>query len=341
MVADDEAEEEFFARVAVPVYEEIAEAGGLPPDDARRADPETRRALAQLVRLGLLTPEGDGFLPVDPAAAHSAVVAPLGREGLELLAEAAGWAKSFATLGAAWRKGPAAPTEPLTEVRGAAMLPFLASIVHDAEVEVLAAQPELAGDASTLDETTRRHVLALDRGVKFRVLYQHAARRHPATHGYVTAVTERGAQARTLDEPFDRVIVVDRKLAVVPGDAPDAAVVVREPALVAYLARSFERSWRRGRTFEGGEEDPARVGAEQRAMTIRMLLAGFPDAASAKRVGVSPRTYAAYVAELKNEFGVGTRFQLGYEMGRRGLTGDEACPDAGGAACPEEPDGDS
>ena len=43
----------------------------------------------------------------------------------------------------------------------------------------------------------------------------------------------------------------------------------------------------------------------------------------AKRLGVSPRTYAAYVADLKSEFEVETRFQLGYEMGKRGISGRE------------------
>ena len=42
------------------------------------------------------------------------------------------------------------------------------------------------------------------------------------------------------------------------------------------------------------------------------------DSASAKRVGVSTRTYASYVAALKQEYGVQTRFQLGLAMSRDG-----------------------
>ncbi len=49
-----------------------------------------------------------------------------------------------------------------------------------------------------------------------------------------------------------------------------------------------------------------------------MLTEGHSDSASAKRVGVSTRTYASYVAALKQEFGVETRFQLGLAMGTRG-----------------------
>jgi hypothetical protein len=47
-----------------------------------------------------------------------------------------------------------------------------------------------------------------------------------------------------------------------------------------------------------------------------MLVEGHSDAASAKRLGVSARTYASYIAALKEEYGVETRFQLGWAMGQ-------------------------
>ncbi len=59
-------------------------------------------------------------------------------------------------------------------------------------------------------------------------------------------------------------------------------------------------------------------------MTLRMLIEGHSDPVSAKRLGVSPRTYAGYVADLKDEFESETRFQLGYAIGRLGLSGTEA-----------------
>ena len=58
-------------------------------------------------------------------------------------------------------------------------------------------------------------------------------------------------------------------------------------------------------------------------MTIRMLIEGHADPASAKRLGVSPRTYAGYIADLKEEFEAETRFQLGYKMGELGISGNE------------------
>jgi hypothetical protein len=53
-----------------------------------------------------------------------------------------------------------------------------------------------------------------------------------------------------------------------------------------------------------------------------MLIEGHADPSAAKRLGVSSRTYAAYVADLKEEFEADTRFQLGYVLGRQGVTGE-------------------
>ena len=76
------------------------------------------------------------------------------------------------------------------------------------------------------DEEARQ---SLERGVDMRTLYQHTARRSKATRDHVDRILEQGAQVRTLDEFFNRLIVVDRRLAVIPGGAPDVAVAIHEP----------------------------------------------------------------------------------------------------------------
>ena len=61
---------------------------------------------------------------------------------------------------------------------------------------------------------------------------------------------------------------------------------------------------------------------------VRMLVEGHSDNASAKRMGVSTRTYAGYVASLKTEYNVETRFQLGYAIGQQ----EEQQPSGPGAS---------
>ena len=183
-----------------------------------------------------------------------------------------------------------------------------------------------AATPQTLAAAAQRDTAALERGIKMRTLYQHSARRSSITHKYVAAVTARGAEVRTLDEFFNRMIVIDRRIAVDPRRrrASASALAIREPSLVAYLVDIFERTWERGRPFTNRETSMMRdIAAEQRAMTIRMLIEGHADPVSAKRLGVSPRTYAGYVADLKAEYEAETRFQLGYAMGQPGVSGNE------------------
>jgi hypothetical protein len=317
-----------FESAATALYEEIAAQGGIPRCDPRVAEGGADRdAFDLLHELGLVTLDelDETWVAVDPATVQSRVVAPLGQRGAELISESTRWAQAFSHLAQTWRKSPGSVKGPFIELRGEAIAPYITSAVADATQELLTAQPQTGRATDQLPQAIEREVGALRRGVTMRTLYQHAARRSSATHKYVAAVTAEGAQVRTLDEFFNRLILIDRRLAIVPGTEERTALVVREPSLVHYLVDIFERSWERGRPFTNRDTPLVRdIAAEQRAMTIRMLVGGHADPVGAKRLGVSPRTYAAYVSDLKHEFGVDTRFQLGYEMGRRGITGNDA-----------------
>jgi sugar-specific transcriptional regulator TrmB len=318
-----------FEEHSTPLYEEIVTAGGIGVTDARiKARGELHEAFQLLVEVGLVNKSDDGahWRAVDPAAVQAQVVAPLGQQGAELIAESAHWAQAFSTLSHAWRRSPSAVGGPFAELRGEATIGnFLGSLVNDAEIELLTAQPQDRRGVKQLGEAGAREIAVLKRGVKMRTLYQHAARRGADTRKYVAAVTAAGAEVRTLDEFFNRLIVVDRRVAIIPShEGVGAAMVINERSMVLYLVDMFERHWERARPFTSSESSLMRdIAAEQRAMTIRMLLEGRADPAGAKRLGVSPRTYAGYVADLKNEFEVETRFQLGYEMGKRGISGRE------------------
>ena len=312
------------------LYEAIVAGAGMSAHDARIAEGGSLREPFDMLRdLGLVMLDSDQshWLPVDPSTVQGHVVAPMGLQGAHLIAESADWARAFGALALTWRRSPQANQGPFTELRGEAIGRFLTSLVADASSELLTAQPNFSRDRNVdaLDQSYEAEVAAIQRGVGVRMLYQHSARRSAAVHRYVGRITDEGAEVRTLDEFFERLIVVDRRVAVIPGrDGPATALAVREPSVVASLVDVFERSWERGRPFTNSEATWARdIAAEQRAMTIRMLVEGRADPVGAKRLGVSPRTYAAYVADLKNEFEAETRFQLGYEMGRAGVTGRE------------------
>ena len=304
------------------LYQKVVLEGAISADDPRVVEGGPHHnAFTFLVDLGLLAldPPSESYLPVDPATVQSRVVSPMGQRAAELLAESTDWANTFAELGLAYRR--TAPAElPIVQLRGLPNINrFLIAAVGDAESELLTAQPDGARPSTILAEAIERDQRALERGVRMRTLYQHSARRSVATREYVEEVTKHGAEVRTLDEFFNRLIVVDRRLAIVPGaEGYQVAVAIHEPSLVAYLVDIFERYWERARGFTDRELHTEReVADDVHNMTVRMLVEGHSDNASAKRMGVSTRTYAGYVASLKAEYNVETRFQLGYAIGQQ------------------------
>jgi sugar-specific transcriptional regulator TrmB len=328
---------------AAGLYDEIVAAQGLSATDARIADDDgaDRAAFDLLVELGLVHLDDDSgtWLPEDPASVQARVVAPLNQEAGALLEESAQWARALGSLSQSWRRSPLAQAQgrgPFTYLRDQAIGPYLAGLIAEAESELITAQPQSGRDASSVAAAVLRDTAALDRGIRMRTLYQHSARRSTFTQGYVAEVTARGAEVRTLDEFFNRMIIVDRRVAVIPASEDNrSAVAVSEPSVVAFLVDIFERTWERARPFTSRDATVLRsIAAEQRAMTIRMLIEGHSDPVSAKRLGVSPRTYAGYIADLKTEYEADTRFQLGYIMGEAGINGqpgtDGPEDDAGG-----------
>jgi sugar-specific transcriptional regulator TrmB len=323
-------ERELFESLAVPLYEETALSGGLKEDDPRIADGgELDGALRLLVSLNLLVHDHENavYVPVDPSTVQSHVVGPMSQRGAELLGESSEWARAFGGLVQAWRRSPTVVRGPITEFHGPAIQTFINGSVAEAEDELLTAQPQTGRElpSAGLKAAADRDKAAIERGVRMRTLYQHSARRHTPTRDYVAEVSSAGAEVRTLDEFFNRMIVVDRRLAMIPGPSgTDVAIAVQEPALVAYLVDVFERAWERARPFTNTERSMMNdIAREQRAMTIRMLIEGHSDPVSAKRLGVSARTFAGYVADLKSEYDADTRFQLGYTMGQSGVSGHE------------------
>jgi sugar-specific transcriptional regulator TrmB len=333
------AERRLLETAAREVYSQAVADGVLDMDDPRFAEGEALRAAVDLlVEIGLLRlDERTGrYQPVDPASVQSQVVVPLGVQGAELIAESSRWADAFSDLGQIFRTSPRAAVSPITEIHGLDNIDnFLHAAVNDSRRELLTAQPHGRRPATTLAVAENRDVRALKRGVRMRTLYQHSARHSPATREYVADIVSHGAEVRTLDEFFRRLIVIDGQVAIVPAsDNHHAAIAIRDKYLVAYLVDIFERAWERAQPFNlTGSQAERNIAADVRAMTIRLLVEGHSDPSSAKRLGVSTRTYAGYIAALKEEYGVQTRFQLGYAMSAessRGRLPDDARLDATG-----------
>jgi len=321
---------------AASLYRRAVESGWIEASNAVFAKPgEACTARDLLVDIGLLVldPGLGRYYPIDPAAVQAQIVVPLGIEGAEMLSESARWAETFSVLGRTYRQSPQTQEQPVVELRDADRInKFIQAALTDCRHELLTAQPDGRRPEKVLKEAVQRDLDTLDRGVVMRTLYQHAARHSPVTREYVSQITASGAEVRTLDEFFKRLIVIDRRLAIIPGqDGDQTAMAIHNQSLVAYLVDIFERSWERALPFADNQSQTHRdIAGDTRRMTIRMLVEGHSDPASAKRLGISTRTYAAYIASLKDEYGVQTRFQLGYAMSPQGAGAAAALSDAVG-----------
>ena len=257
--ADERA---LFEDDATKLYEEVCQKGQIAASDYRIAeDGELRVAFDLLVEMGLLIfdSEQDGWAPEDPTSVQSRVVSPLSQEAAKLLSESSQWSSAFSNLAQSWRRAPQSSARgPFTYLRGGATINnVLDQLLAECEEELLTAQPEAGRDPRFLAKAALRDIELLERGATMRTLYQHSARRSSVTHKYVAAVTARGAEVRTLDEFFNRMIVVDRRVALIPNkDEFGVAVAIREPAVLAFLVDVFERSWERGRPLHQPRDLP-------------------------------------------------------------------------------------
>ncbi|MGV9940696.1 LuxR C-terminal-related transcriptional regulator [Streptomyces sp. NPDC003401] len=199
----------------------------------------------------------------------------------------------------------------------------------EASLEVLCIQPsshyaDARGEAAQA-VAMRRDQDLLDRGGRIRALYQHTQRHRPLVLSRYEQL--RGdAQARTLDEITDRLLLVDRTVAFIPANADRSlALEIRHPALISFLRTVFDRLWRLATPmYPETVTQPTRDGVTPRQRAIAALLVeGHTDAVIADRLGMNVRTARVHIAKLAATLGSESRAQLGYLIGRSGILDPE------------------
>ena len=208
----------------------------------------------------------------------------------------------------------------------------LDEVVGSAEREILAAQPFGPRTRENVDGAIERDSAALDRGVALRTLYRVTVRNHPLTgeHARMMAnrTSGRSAEYRTLEGPFERCIIVDRRVAfitnyLVEGAPPHAAWQINCRATVAYIVAEFEAKWRRADPWYGergrGQMVDTITGADGVRTTrrpreiLREIVAGRDQKAIAQRLGLGLRTVTNEITELKALLGAASLPELTYK----------------------------
>ncbi|MGW1255730.1 LuxR C-terminal-related transcriptional regulator [Streptomyces sp. NPDC002513] len=205
--------------------------------------------------------------------------------------------------------------------------------------EVLAVQPGGIRREDELAEGLHRALEMRRRGVRMRDLYTHVARHGQGLRTYMELMGE-AAEARTLDEVPERLIVFDRAVAFIPANSDRTiALELRHPALVDYLVTVFERLWRLAIPLSSPLPETGIDGITHRERSIAALLAeGHQDAVIAERLGISVRTCRAHIARLCETLGAASRTQLGVRIAQAGLDGPPHAPELQPLTAPGAPE---
>ncbi|PBC78737.1 regulatory LuxR family protein [Streptomyces sp. TLI_235] len=294
----------------------LSQGGRIPLSTVPERD---RAAVDQLVAVGLLVPNPiDGaYVAVSPRAVGERIGSEMRSAAADLLWRAERLGADLDPLTRAYDSLPRQSDDPqrATYVDGRERIRHrIAELVSDCKQEMLTTQPGPRQPA-TITLARAQDLALVQRGARMRTLYQPQVLAEPWTLGYAAELTEQGAGLRVLDEPFERMLIIDRSVAVVPAaDDYSRAAFISDPAAVAFLVKSFERDWSRADVVQWAEVDAPAVAASAANRVGRLLAQGLTQRAVATRLGLSERTVAGHISRLREKYGAQTLFQLGWLM---------------------------
>ncbi|WP_201780027.1 helix-turn-helix transcriptional regulator [Lentzea aerocolonigenes] len=196
------------------------------------------------------------------------------------------------------------------------------TLAHECESEVLAFCPDGALTVDNMKASRALDEAVLSRGVKMRTIYLDSIVNDTASASYAEWLVGTGAEVRTVPISPPRMLIYDRRVAVVPID-PDntaaGAVLLNGAGVVAALCDLFSYVWESA--FPFGMASPCAGPDEltpQEMAVLRLLAEGHTDETVARKLGVSVRTSRRITANIAKRLGVRSRFQAGVEAVRRG-----------------------
>lgn len=156
---------------------------------------------------------------------------------------------------------------------------------------------------------------SMQAGREVRTVFRLDVLTDPAWRGWVASRALDGEQQRFADDIDLQFAIFGSSVVLIEESAqPDAySLLIRVPVVVEAFSALFEEYWRRG------EPAPRADLSAQTRRLLELLAMGFKDEAIARHLGVGLRTVRRRVADLVETHAVQTRFQLGLEIGRRGL----------------------
>ncbi|MGW4905312.1 helix-turn-helix domain-containing protein [Streptomyces sp. NPDC004270] len=202
---------------------------------------------------------------------------------------------------------------------------YLASINSQVTDELLSLSPGGPQTAANMRASRPLNQRLLERGVRLCTLFLDSIRHDAATVSHARWLTEHGGQVRTVPSLPTRLIISDRRVAIVAMDTEDTALgafAITIPGVVAALGALFDNYWRSGQTFGApAEEAPDNLNRQQKAV-LELLARGYTDQSVAKRLGVSVRTARRIATDVISHLDARSRFQAGVHAVQMGHLSD-------------------
>lgn len=308
------------------VYRALLRHDGLALADLAKRLGKTSRSLADplrsLVDKGMITLSPNRalrYFAMPPDIAVEALIANSQR-GEEARQRKARAAAARLTAAASARGRSRVADERLVEILSAEATAQMFVLMHrTAQTEMLSLTrpPMLISNIAEPD-----HLLfeCLERGVSCRALIDSDLLPMPGWLEHMRDNTARGEECRIAASLPFKLIVADRKMAIIPLDLarPDGPVLlVRSSSLLEALCEVFELLWRNATPFPVGDEEQGGSGRRSSASLLSLLTSGLNDKAIEFELGMSHRTLARRISELAKEFGATTRCQLGWLAAQR------------------------
>ncbi|MGW4692857.1 helix-turn-helix transcriptional regulator [Kitasatospora cineracea] len=187
--------------------------------------------------------------------------------------------------------------------------------------EVLSSQPGTQRPED-LDASRPADAEALARGITIRTLYQDSNRHQPHAAHYAHWLLGLGGEVRTAPTIPQRIVIVDRRQALVPIDPEDTrkgALHVTEPGILDALLSLYEQAWNTAVPLGASTpDDPATGLTPTERELLRLLGSGLTDDTAAQRLGISARTVGRHMASIMERLGATSRFEAGIKATQQG-----------------------
>lgn len=182
-----------------------------------------------------------------------------------------------------------------------------------------------AGDRHQEPADNRTELDLLRRGIRCRAVYHTDALRKPGLMAAVARYAAVGEEARVSTLVPLKLVISDDALGLVTfesGSAEMSSILVHSCGLLDSLAALLELFWARARPVVVGlasaDQRHVETPTHDDRRLLWLLLAGLTDAAAARELGVSPRTFQRRLQNLMIAADADNRLQLGWHAHAQG-----------------------